>query len=152
MYGISATGTIEKIVERITRATNYSASRVRQNNWKVPQLCISTETEWHSPSLPGPYIKRPIHRGTAINSIFPKLINECYLTLIDVTLIDVSSGYHNLKCDRKSSFGTKYASQFGWYRFTRLQFGVVPVGVMFQLNIDEIFQELLNILALQMTF
>ena len=34
---------------------------------------------------------RPVHRGPTLNDIFPKLINVKYLSLIDV-----SSGYHNL--------------------------------------------------------
>ena len=35
---------------------------------------------------------RPVHRAPTVNDIFPKLMN--------MTLIDASSGYHNLKPDR----------------------------------------------------
>ena len=37
---------------------------------------------------------RPVHRGPILNYIFPKLNNVKYLSLIDV-----SSDYHNLKLD-----------------------------------------------------
>ena len=38
---------------------------------------------------------RPVHRGPMLNDILPKLNNVQYMTIIDV-----SSGYHNLKLDK----------------------------------------------------
>ena len=37
---------------------------------------------------------RPIHRGPTLNDILPKLNNVKYMSIIDT-----SSGYHNLKLD-----------------------------------------------------
>ena len=55
---------------------------------------------------------RPIHRGPTLNNILPKLNSAKYLSLIDV-----SSGYHNLKLDKKkSSYFMMFACQFGKYR------------------------------------
>ena len=51
---------------------------------------------------------RPIHRGPTLNHILPNLHNAKYLSLIDA-----SSGYHNLKLDERSSFLTMFAYQFG---------------------------------------
>ena len=41
---------------------------------------------------------RPIHRGPTCNDILPKLNKVQY-----ISIIDMSSGYHNLKLDKKSS-------------------------------------------------
>ena len=55
----------------------------------------------------------------------------------------MSSGYHNLKLDDKSSYLTIFACQFG--RYKRLPFGAVPAGDVFQRKIDEIFKDLPNV-------
>ena len=46
--------------------------------------------------------------GLTLNDNLPKLNNAKYLSLIDV-----SSAYHNLKLDEKSSYLTMSACQFG---------------------------------------
>ena len=48
-----------------------------------------------------------VHRGLTLNVIFPKLNNAQYLSLIDV-----SSRYHNLKLDKRSSYLTTFMCQF----------------------------------------
>ena len=80
--------------------------------------------------MPGPSkakssTHKTIHRGPTLNDILSKLNNAQYLSLIDL-----DSGYHNLKSDEKSSYLTKFACQFGSYK--RLPFGTAPVGDMFQ--------------------
>ena len=70
---------------------------------------------------------RPIHRGPTLSDIPPKVCNVCYMTIINT-----SSGYHNMKLDKKSSYLTIFACHFGRYRFTRLQFGMMLTGDMFQ--------------------
>ena len=65
-----------------------------------------------------------------------------------MTIIDPTSGYHNLKCDRKPSYITTFACQFGRYMLTRLCFGVAPTGDMFQRNVDKIFKGLPNIFGM----
>ena len=62
-----------------------------------------------------------------------------------MSLIDASSGYHNLKLEEKSSYLTIFACQFGGYRYNQLQFREVPVGDMFQCKIDKIFNDMPNI-------
>ena len=54
-----------------------------------------------------------------------------------MSIINVSSGYHNLWLDTQSSYLTMFACPFG-----RSWFGVVPVGDMFQHKIDEIFNDM----------
>ena len=78
-----------------------------------------------------------MHRGPTLNHILPKLNNAPYLSLIDV-----SSSYHNLKLNEKPSYLTTFACQFGRYRYKRLLFGAAPAGDMFQRKIDEIFKDL----------
>ena len=58
-------------------------------------------------------------------------------------IIDASSGYHNLKLDKKSSYLTIFACKFGRYRFNRLPFGVGPAGDKWKAN--EIFKGLPNV-------
>ena len=69
-------------------------------NGKV-KLCID-------PSRPNQAFIRPVHRGPTLNDIFSKLNNVEYLSLLDV-----SSGYHNLKLDDILSYLTTFACQFG---------------------------------------
>ena len=54
--------------------------------------------------------------------------------------MDVSSGYHNLKLDERSSYLTTFACQFGRYKYKRLLFGAAPTVDMFQRKIDEILK------------
>ena len=58
--------------------------------------------------------------------------------------MDVSSRYHNLRLNEKSSYLPIFACQFGRYKYTRLPFGVAPAGDMFQQNIDEAFNDMPN--------
>ena len=86
---------------------------------------------------------RPIHRGQSLNAILPKLNNAIYLSLIDV-----SSGYHNLKLDEKSSYLTTFVCQFRRYRYKCLSFGAALAGNMFQRKIDEIFNDMPNVFGI----
>ena len=86
---------------------------------------------------------RPIHRGPMLNNILPNLNNVHYMSIIDV-----SSGYHNLKLDNKSSYLTTFACPFGWYRYKCLPFRATPAGDMFQCKIDEIFSDMPNIFGI----
>ena len=61
---------------------------------------------------------RPIHRAPTLNGILLKLNNAKYLPLIDA-----SSGYYNLKLDKKSSYLITFACQLGRYRYKCLPFG-----------------------------
>ena len=70
---------------------------------------------------------RPIHRGPTLNDILPKLNNVKYMSIIDA-----SSGYHNLQLDTKSSYLTTFACPFGRYQYKHLPFGAAPEGNMFQ--------------------
>ena len=84
-------------------------------------------------------LARPLHRGYTINDKFPKLTFTHYLTFTDA-----SSGHHNLKLDKKSSYLTTYAGQFSRYRYARLSFCTSPAGDMFKRKIDEILKDLLD--------
>ena len=80
---------------------------------------------------------RHVHRGSTLYDILLQLAGIKYLTLIDT-----SSGYHNLKLDEKSSYLTSFSCQFGRHRCTRLPFVAVPVKDTFQ-KIDELFSGML---------
>ena len=82
------------------------------------------------------------HRGSTLNDILPKLNYAKYLSLIDV-----SSGYHSLKLDERSSYLMMLAYQFGRYSYKQLPFGTAPAGDMFQRKNDEIFKELSNVFS-----
>ena len=79
---------------------------------------------------------RPIHRGPTLNDILPKLNGVKYMSIIDA-----SSGYHNLQLDSTSSYMTTFACPFGRYQYKHLPFGAVPAADMFQCKIDEIFND-----------
>ena len=86
---------------------------------------------------------RPVDRGPILNDILPKLNNPQYLSLTDV-----SSDYHNLKLDEKSSYLTTFACQFGRYRYKRLLFGADPAEDIFQRKMDEIVKDLPNVFGI----
>ena len=90
---------------------------------------------------------RPVHRGAMLNDIIPRLNNVQYMSIIDT-----SSGYLNLKLDKKLSYLTMFTCPFGWYQHKQLLFGAAPAGDMFQCKIDEIFSDMPNFLASQMIF
>ena len=55
---------------------------------------------------------RPVHRGPTLNNIIPRLNNVKYMSIIEA-----SSGYHNLKLDEKSLYLTTFACPFGRYQY-----------------------------------
>ena len=75
--------------------------------------------------------------------ILPKLKNAKYLSLLDV-----SSWYHNLKLDEKSSYLMTFTCQLGRYRYKWLPFGAALAGNMVQRKIDEIFKDILNVFGI----
>ena len=62
-----------------------------------------------------------------------------------MSIINVSSGYHNLRLDMQSSYLTIFTCPFGRYRYKHLPFGAVPAGNMFQCKIDKIFNDMPNV-------
>ena len=54
MCDIYTTRTIQKRIRDITRTTNYSPTRVRQNSQMMQQLHNSTQAKWHSMPVSGP--------------------------------------------------------------------------------------------------
>ena len=74
---------------------------------------------------------RPIHRSPTLNDILSKLNNVKYMSIIDA-----SSGYHNLQLDTNSSYLTMFACPFGRHQYKCLLFRAAPVGEMLQHKID----------------
>ena len=82
---------------------------------------------WQDPVRLNKVLIRPVHWGTTLNDIWPRLVGVRYLTLIDASL-----GYDNLKPAEQSSCLTTFSYPFGRYRYIQLQFEVVSTGNMFQ--------------------
>ena len=83
---------------------------------------------------------RPVHRGLTLNNILPKLNNVQYMSIIDA-----SSGYHNLKLDKQLSYLTTFSCPFERYWYKHLPFRAAPAGDMFQHKIDKIFNDMPNV-------
>ena len=77
---------------------------VPKANSKV-RLCLDPAQLNHA-------LLRPTHKLSILNDILPKLNNIRYMSIIDA-----SSMYHSLQLDNKSSYLTKFACQFGTYRY-----------------------------------
>ena len=61
------------------------------------------------------------------------------------TLVDASSGYHNLKLDEKSSYLTMFACQFARYRYKHgYHVWSSTSSDLFQRKLDEIFKDMPN--------
>ena len=69
---------------------------------------------------------RPVQRGHTLSDIFQKLNNVKY-----PSLIDVSSGYHNLKLDETSAYLTTFTCQFDRYSYKRLHLEQHPQVICF---------------------
>ena len=96
----------------------------------VQQLCTSPKIQSKSQAMPrASKVRLSTHKASAQMThtqwYFMKLNNTQYLSVIDV-----SSGYHNLKLDKKSSYLTPVACKFGRYMYKRLLFGTAPAGDM----------------------
>ena len=65
-----------------------------------------------------------------------------------MSIINVSSGYLNLKLGKQSSYLTTFACPFGRYRYKHLPFRAVLVGNMFQCKIDEFFNDMPNVFGI----
>ena len=86
---------------------------------------------------------RLIHWDLTLYDILPRLNNVQYMSIIDV-----NSGYHNLRLDMQSSYLTTFACAFGRYQYKHLPFGVLPVGNLFQCKIDKIFNDMPNVFGI----
>ena len=86
---------------------------------------------------------RPVHRGLTLNDILPKLNNVQYMSIIDA-----SSGYHNLKLDKQLTYLTTFSCPFGRYQYKCLPFGAAPAGDMLQCKIDKIFNDMPNVFGI----
>ena len=65
-----------------------------------------------------------------------------------MSIIDASSGYHNLSLDTQSSYLTMFACPFGRYQYKCLPFGAAPACDMFQCKIDEIFNDMPSVFGI----
>ena len=65
-----------------------------------------------------------------------------------MSIIDASSGYHNLKLDKQLSYLTTFSCPFGRYRYKCLLFGAALAGNMFQHKIDKIFNDMPNVFGI----
>ena len=61
-----------------------------------------------------------------------------------MSLIEISSSYHDLKLDVQS-YLTTFSCQLGRYKYKQLPFGASVAGDMFQRKTDIIFKELPNV-------
>ena len=85
---------------------------------------------------------RPVYSGSTLNDILWRLACIKYLTLIDA-----SSGYHNLKQEKKS-YLTTFSHLVGRYRYIRLSIGPAPAGEIFQTKIDELVSGMVDIFGI----
>ena len=86
---------------------------------------------------------RPVHRGPTLN------VNLLGLAGVKcLTIIDASSGYHNIKLDERSSYVTIFSCPFGRYIYMTLSFGVAQVGYMFPKKIGELFSGIQNVFSI----
>ncbi|XP_048587408.1 uncharacterized protein K02A2.6-like [Nematostella vectensis] len=82
-------------------------------------------------------IKRPHHHTPTIDEVLSKLNGAQYFSIVDVR-----SGYWNIKLDLESSLCTTFNSPHGRYRFCRLPFGLICAQDVFQRKVDETFGDL----------
>ena len=63
-------------------------------------------------------------------------------------MLDATSGYWQVKLDKKSSLQTTFNTPFGPYRFTRVQFRVNSAQGVFQKVVDLTYQGLPGVVAI----
>ena len=84
----------------------------------------------------------PVNGSLTLYDILPRPAGLKYLTLVDA-----SSGYHNLNLDEKSSYLTAFSCSFDRYRYIRLPIRAAPTRDMIQ-KIDEILSSISNIFGI----
>ena len=65
-----------------------------------------------------------------------------------MSIIDASSGYHNIRLDMQSSYLTTLACPFGRYQYKCQLFGAALVDDMFQCKIEEISNDMPNLFGI----
>ena len=65
-----------------------------------------------------------------------------------MSIINVSSQYHNIRLDMQLSYLTMFACPFGRYQYKHLPLGAAPVGDMFQYKIDKIFNDMPSVFGI----
>ena len=106
----------------------------------VQQLCASAQSKWeskvmHRSSTTKSSTNKTGTQEPTLNDILPKPNNVKYLSLIDG-----SSGYHNLKLDERSSYLLMFVCHLVGTGTKWLPSGAEPAGDMFQRKIDEILK------------
>ena len=88
-------------------------------------------------------LKREHYSCPTVDDIAAKLHGARVFTVLDAT-----SGYWQVKLDKKSSLLTTFNTPFGRYRFTRLPFGVNSAQDVFQKEIDLTCERLPGVAAI----
>ena len=88
-------------------------------------------------------LKREQYSCPTVDDIAAKLHGARVFTVFDAT-----SGYWQVKLDKKSSLLTTFNTPFGRYRFTRLPFGVNSAQDVFQKEIDLTYEGLPGVAAI----
>ena len=119
------------IIAKVTAPTDWVNSLVcvTKSNGTL-RLCLD-------PKDLNKAIKRPRHCTPTIDEVLPKLNGAQYFSIVDVR-----SGYWNIKLDLESSLYTTFNSHHGIYRFLRLPFGLIRAQGIFQRKVDETFGDL----------
>ena len=95
------------------------------------------------PSLAQQGVNQTGEQGLILSNILPSLAGIKHLMIIDII-----SGYHNLKLDEQSTHLTSFSCPPGRYRIIKLLFGMIPAGDMLQKKTDELFQVLSNVFGI----
>lgn len=120
-------GVIEKVVE----ATDWVSTVVvnKKSNGKI-RLCLD-------PQPLNKALKRCHYPIPMIEDVLPDLANAKVFTKLDC-----KNGYWQVKLDEGSSTLTTFNTPFGRYKWTRMPFGISPVGEIFQRRLDQAIEGL----------
>ena len=119
------------IIAKVEQPTDWVNSLVcvTKSNGTL-RICLDPKDLNHA-------IKRPHHFTPTLDDVLSQLNGAKWFSILDVR-----SGYWNIKLDEQSSLYTTFNSPYGRYRFLRLPFGLVCAQDIFQRKVDETFSGL----------
>ena len=119
------------IIQQVVGPTEWVSSIVvnRKSNRKI-HLCLDLQPLNKA-------LKRCHYPIPTIEEVLPGLTNTKVFSKVDR-----KNGYWQIKLDQQSSLLTTFNTPFGHYKWTRMPFGISPVGEIFQRRLDQAIEGL----------
>ena len=122
----------DKVITKVFEPTQWESSLVTPQRKECGKLRVCID-----PQKLNIVLQRERYYLPVMEDILPKLQNAKVLSVLDL-----KSGYCHVKLDEESSFLTTFNTQFGRYRWLRLQFGLNVSAEIFQRKLHQVLDDI----------